>query len=385
MADYYERLDLPRDASPEQVKKAYRKVALKYHPDRNEGSKEAEARFKEVTEAYEVLRDPEKRRQYDRYGAEGLRGRRGMGGGEFDFADALNVFMRDFGGFGGGGFGGIEDLFGGRRRRSDPVQGKRVQITLPVSLSEVRSGVTKTVQVAVLDPCSDCRGTGVRDGGRPATCPDCRGAGQVRRVERSVFGQLVSVAQCPRCRGAGSVIADECRSCRGEGRTRKTRKVPVRVPPGVSSQNYITLRGEGNAGPRGGPRGDIVVLLDVADDPRFRRDGNDLVTELPITFSQAALGARVAVPTVDGEAEIDVPPGTQNGAVIPVRGEGLPDVQGRGRGDLQVRVAVWVPNRLTPEQKKVVRALRDLEDAPPAKIDAGAPGGLWSRLKEALG
>lgn len=378
MGDYYERLGLSRDAGPEEIKRAYRKVALKYHPDRNEGSKEAEARFKEVTEAYEVLRDPNKRERYDRYGAEGLRGR--AGGAGFDFSDALSVFMRDF-----GGFGGLEDLFGGRRRRNEPVQGKRLQITLPLTLSEVRAGVTKTVQVAVLDLCSSCRGTGVRDGGRPSACPSCRGSGQERRVERSVFGQFVSVGPCSRCRGQGSVITDQCRACHGEGRTRKTRKVRVRVPPGVSTENFITLRGEGNAGPRGGPHGDIVVLLDVKEDPRFRRDGNDLVAELPITFSQAALGARVKVPTVDGEAEIDVPPGTQSGAVIPVRGEGLPDVHGRGHGDLHVQVAVWVPSHLTPEQEKAVRALGDLEDAAPAEIDGNASRGFWSRVKEALG
>lgn len=377
MASYYERLGLSRDASSEEIKKAYRRVALKYHPDRNEGSKEAEARFKEVTEAYEVLRDPNKRERYDRYGVEGLRGR--PGGGGFDFSDALSVFMRDF-----GGFGGLEDLFGGRRR-NEPVQGKRLRISLPLTLSEVRSGVVKTIQVAVLDLCPHCRGSGVQGGGRPSTCPTCRGSGEERRMERSVFGHLMSVAPCSRCRGQGSVITDQCRTCHGEGRTRKTRKVQVRVPPGVSGENYITMRGEGNAGPRGGPRGDIMVLLEVKEDPRFRREGNDLVTELPITFSQAALGARVAVPTVDGEVEIDVPPGTQSGAVIPVRNEGLPDVNGRGHGDLLVQTAVWVPTHLTPEQEKIVRALGDSEDAAPDQIDADAPRGLWSRLKEALG
>lgn len=382
-ASYYERLGLSRDASPEEIKKAYRQVALKYHPDRNDGSKEAEARFKEVTEAYEVLRDPNKRERYDRYGAEGLRGRPGAGG--FDFSDALNVFIRDFGGGFSGSFGGLEDLFGGRRRRNEPVQGKRLQITLPLTLSEVRSGVSKTIQVAVLDLCPHCRGSGVRDGGRPSACPTCRGSGEERRVERSVFGQFVSVGPCSRCRGQGQVITDQCRTCHGEGRTRKTRKVQVRVPPGVSAENFITMRGEGNAGPRGGPRGDIMVLLDVKEDPRFRREGNDLITELPVTFSQAALGARVTVPTVDGEAEIDVPPGTQSGTVIPVRHEGIPDVNGRGHGDLLVQVAVWVPTHLTPEQEKIVRALGDSEDAAPPQIDDDAPRGLWSRLKEALG
>ena len=379
MSDYYDRLGVPRDANGEQIKKAYRKVALKHHPDRNSGSKDAEARFKEATEAYEVLRDPEKRARYDRYGPEGLRGRGGFQGG-FDFSDALNVFMRDF-----GGFGGLEDLFGGGRRPREPARGKALRITIPLTLAEVRAGATKTVNVAALDACPECRGTGARGGARPLRCAACGGAGQVRRAERSVFGQFVSVAPCGRCRGEGSVVADRCGSCHGEGRTRATRKVRVRVPPGVSSENYITLRGEGNVGPRGGPRGDIMALLDVKEDPRFVRDGNDLITEVPVTFAQAVLGARVTVPTVEGEEQVDVQPGMQSGTVVRIRGEGLPDVNGRGRGDLLARMLVWVPDRLTPEQERLIQELRALEDPPPAAVDADGRRGFWDRVKDALG
>jgi len=381
MADYYSRLGVSRDASPEEIKKAYRKVALKYHPDRNEGSKEAEARFKEVTQAYEVLRDPEKRTIYDRHGEAGLRGRGGRSGG-FGFEDALSVFMRDF-----GGFGGLEDLFGGRRRTGQPSRGKSLRITIPLTLAEVRTGVTRTVKVSVLDSCERCRGTGVRGGGQPVRCANCNGAGQEQRVERSVFGQFVSVAPCGQCRGEGTVIADRCRECHGEGRSRTTRRVRVRVPPGVSSENYITLRGEGSVGPRGGPRGDIVVLLDVKEDGRFKRHGNDLMTVVPVTFAQVALGARVAVPALDGDegTQLDVPAGTQSGTVMRMRGRGLPDVNGRGSGDLLVRLAVWTPDRLTPEQESLVEQLRALEDPPPAKADEESRRGFWDRVKDALG
>ena len=380
MADYYELLRVPRDAGQEEIKKAYRKVALEFHPDRNEGSSESEERFKEVTEAYEVLRDPARRARYDRYGREGLRGQPGFGGG-FDFSDALEVFMRDF-----GGFGGFESLFGGRRGGNRPVRGKSLRLKLPLTLADVRSGVSKKVRVAVLESCDSCNGTGVKDGARPLQCPTCHGSGEERRVERSVFGQFVSVAPCRQCRGEGTIISDYCQECNGDGRTRAHRRIQVNVPPGVSSENYITLRGEGNVGPRGGPRGDIVVLLEVAEDQRFTREGVDLVAEVPVTFSQAALGARVRVPTVGGgSAEIEVPAGVQSGEVVRVRSEGLPELNGNRHGDLLVRLAVWVPERLGAEQARLIRELREVEDPAPAKIDHDRRRGFWSRVKEALG
>lgn len=379
MADYYTLLQVPRNADQEEIKKAYRKVALKYHPDRNAGSGEAEERFKEVTEAYEVLRDPAKRARYDRYGKEGLRGPSGFQGG-MDFSDALEVFMRDF-----GGFGGLEGLFGGRRRSNRPARGKSLRLTLPLTLKDVRTGVTRTVRVSVLDSCDSCRGTGVRDGARPRACPNCEGAGEERVVERSVFGRFVSVTPCRRCRGEGTIISEYCQGCRGEGRVRVDRQIEVEVPAGVSSENYITLRGEGNVGPRGGPRGDIVVLLDVAEDPRIRRAGTDLAVEVPITFAQAALGDRVEVPTVEGRTWVEVPAGTQNGDVTRVAGEGVPELHGRRYGDLLVRLAVWVPTRLNAEQRRVIHELREIEDNPPDTVDPEERRGFWSRVKEALG
>lgn len=380
MADYYELLRVARDAGQEDIKKAYRKVALEHHPDRNDGSRESEERFKEVTEAYEVLRDPAKRARYDRYGKEGLRGQGGFGGG-FDFSDALEVFMRDF-----GGFGGFESLFGGRRGGNRPMRGKSLRLKLPLTLRDVRAGVSRKLRVAVLESCDACGGTGVKDGSRPLPCATCQGSGEERRVERSVFGQFVSVAPCRSCRGEGTVITEQCQGCHGEGRARVDRQIQVNVPAGVSSENYITLRGEGNVGPRGGPRGDIIVLLEVAADDRFTRDGIDLIAELPVTFSQAALGADLSVPTVDGgTTEVEVPAGVQSGDVIRVRGEGLPELNGRRNGDLLVRVAVWVPDRLDSEQARLIRKLREVEDPAPGRIDRERQRGFWSRVREALG
>ena len=380
MADYYELLRVPRDAGGEEIKKAYRKVALEYHPDRNAGSAEAEERFKEVTEAYEVLRDPQKRARYDRYGKEGLRGRGGFGGG-FEFSDALEVFMRDF-----GGFGGLESLFGGRRAGASARRGKSLRLRLPLTLREVRTGVSKKVRVAVLESCDSCGGTGAKGGARALPCAACGGSGEERRVERSVFGQFVSVAPCRSCRGEGTATADRCPKCHGEGRIRADRRILVNVPAGVSSDNYLTLRGEGNVGPRGGPRGDIVVLLEVAGDERFTRDGDDLVLEVPLTFGQAALGTRLEVPTVEGgTARVDVPAGVQSGEVIRVKGEGLPELNGHRRGDLLVRLAVWVPDRLSSDQEAVIRKLREVEDSAPERIDDGERRGFWSRVKEVLG
>ena len=378
MSDYYSLLRIPRTASQDEIKKAYRKVALEYHPDRNAGSGEAEERFKEVTEAYEVLRDPDKRARYDRYGKEGIRGPSGFGGG-LDFSDALEVFMRDF-----GGLGGLEGLFGTHRRGPRATRGKSLRLRLPLSLKDVRDGASRKVRVSVLEVCESCSGTGVKDGARPLTCPNCSGAGEERRVERSVFGQFVSVTPCRRCAGEGTIISESCHRCRGDGRVRAEREIQVDIPAGVSSENYITLRGEGNAGPRGGPRGDIVVLLEVMEDDRFVRRGNDLVVEVPLTFSQAALGSRITVPTVDGSSWVDVPAGIQSGEVIRIEDEGVPELNGRGQGDLLVRFAVWVPTRLSTEQESLLRKLRRVEDAPPEKIERGQRRGFWSRVKEAL-
>ena len=381
MADYYEVLGVSKAASTDEIKKAYRKLALKYHPDRNQGSKGTEDRFKQVTEAYEILRDPEKRSIYNQYGEQGLN--RGAGGASgfagFDFSDALEVFMRDFGGFG--------DLFGGRQQRGgsrSAPKGEAIKVRVRVSLPEVATGVVKTLKVAILDTCDRCSGTGSADGAAPALCGTCRGSGEERQAQRTVFGQFISVIPCRTCRGEGRVIKEPCPRCHGDGRARSERPVKVEIPPGVTSENFMTLRGEGNVGLRGGPRGDVMVLIEVEEDPRFVRDGAHLRYDLPITYSQAALGDEAEVPTVDGTVRLTIPKGIQSGEVLRLRGRGLPELHGRGKGDQLVRIVVWTPERLTPEQEEAIRALRELEDPAPEQLDGDSGSSIWSRVKEAF-
>jgi len=383
MADYYETLGIARTADTEEIKKAYRQLALRYHPDRNSGSKEAEERFKEVTEAYEILRDPEKRAAYDRYGEQGLRGRPGPGGyAHFDFSDALEVFMRDF-----GGFSGLEDMFGmggARAQRMASRKGQTVRLRLPLTLHDVAHGAKRKLRVSLLDACETCAGAGAEPGSAPTACSVCGGSGEERHVQRSVFGQFVSVQPCRRCGGEGQVIAKVCGTCRGEGRTRTEREVEVEVPPGVTSENFITLRGRGSVGPRGGPRGDLVVLLEVQEDPRFVREGSDLVHDLPVTFGQAALGAEVDVPTVDGTARVTIPAGMQSGEMLRLRGLGLPHLEGQGQGDQIIRVLVWTPEELTAAQEEALRRLREVESPAPSSVSRKSRKGFWKRVKEAF-
>ena len=375
MSDFYVLLGVSRDATEVEIKKAYRKLAMEYHPDRN-GAPEAEAKFKEITEAYEILRDPQKRAAYDRYGKAGV----GAGGGGFgfhhvDLAEALNIFMRDF-----GGMGGFESIFGGGRARTDARRGQDVRVTVKLTLAEVATGVKRTVRFKAPERCSVCEGTGAKPGTKPTTCATCGGSGEVRRAARSMFGQFVSVSPCPTCGGEGVVVLDQCDVCRGEGRVRADRTVAVEIPAGVSGNNYLTMRGQGASGPRNGPAGDLLVMLDIKDDERFERQGDDLVFDLALSFSQAALGTAVTVPTPYGDQEVQVAAGTQPETVIRLRGRGLPVLGQTAKGDLIVRVHVWTPERLTAEQDRLFRELATLEGEPPKR----SPG-FWSKLKEALG
>ena len=378
MSEFYELLGVSRDASDADIKKAYRKLAMEYHPDRNRAP-DAEARFKEFTEAYEVLRDPQKRAAYDRYGKAGLNGGRGAQGGfhHVDLAEALSIFMRDF-----GGMGGFESMFGGGERRApgDGRRGQDMRVTVRLTLEDVARGAKRAVKLKTLDRCNNCNGTGARKGSKPQRCPTCSGAGEVRREARSVFGQFVSVSPCPTCGGEGEIIKEGCEVCRGDGRVRADRSVTVEIPPGVSSNNYITLRGQGPAGVRGGPAGDLIVMLEVKDDERFERQGDDLLVELPVSFSQAALGAEFRVPTATEETIVSVPAGTQSGTVLRLKGKGLPRLGQGGTGDLHVRVHVWTPDSLTDEQARIFRELATHEGEPPSRS-----GGLWSKIKEVLG
>jgi molecular chaperone DnaJ len=376
MADYFAVLGVSRTASDDEVKAAYRKLAMRWHPDRNNGSKESEEKFKELTEAYDVLRDPQKRAAYERYGEAGLRGG-GMPGGfhHFDLSEALNVFMRDF------GFGGAESMFGGGRQGGGVRTGADVKTTLELSLDEVAIGVERPIALKLLDACDRCDGKGAEPGSRSEVCQSCGGAGEVRRAQRSFFGQFITVAPCPTCKGEGNVIALPCKKCRGDGRMRVDREIRVQVPAGVATGQYMTLRGVGNAGLRGGPRGDIHVVFEVAEDPRFERDGEDLYTEVLATYAQLVFGADINVPAVSGSVVLSVPAGTQSGQVFHLRGRGLPRVNTGGTGDLHVRVQLWTPDRLTEREEELITELGKVQKSVP--VDRGK--GFWSRMRDALG
>jgi len=380
MADYYAVLGVPRGATDEEIKKAYRKLAMTYHPDRNGGSREAEEKFKEITEAYDVLRDGNKRAAYDRYGEAGLRGAAAGGFHHVDLSEALNIFMRDF-----GGFQGFSDLFNaaasGRRGDAGPRSGSDVKVALGLTLAEVATGVEKTITVKLLDPCDRCDGNGAEPGTKAQRCATCGGSGEVRRAQRSFFGQFVSVAPCPTCAGEGTVVSSPCKKCRGEGRVRAEHSIPVKVPAGVSTGQYMTLRGMGNVGPRGGPRGDVLVVFEVEDDPRFERDGEDLYTEVLVTYPQLVLGADVEVPAVTGPVSLRLPVGTQSGQVFNLRGRGLPRVNASGVGDLHVRVQLWTPDRLGEQEEALIRQLAALQHSAPQTRAKG----FWNKMKEVLG
>lgn len=378
MADFYQTLGVQRGAGDEEIKKAYRKLAMACHPDRNSGSKESEEKFKAITEAYDVLRDPNKRAVYDRYGEAGLRG--GAGGfHHVDLSEALNIFMRDL-----GGLGGFSDLFGGGGggggRGSGPRTGADIKLEMPMTLAEVATGVEKTVIVKLLEPCDRCDGRGAEPGSSPITCSTCAGSGEVRRAQRSFFGQVVSVAPCPACAGEGTVIASPCKKCRGEGRTRGEKQVVVRIPAGVATGQYMTMRAVGNVGPRGGPRGDILVVFEVEEDPRFERDGEDLYCEVTVTYPQLALGANVEVPMVSGTVTLQIPAGTQSGQVFNLRGRGLPRINSSSTGDLHVRLQMWTPDAFSGEEETLIRRLGEIQSVPESRTR-----GLWSKLKESLG
>ncbi len=376
MTEFYELLGVARTATEAEIKKAYRKLAMEYHPDRN-SSPDAEARFKEITEAYEVLRDPQKRAAYDRYGKAGVAGggSGGFGYHHVDLSEALEIFMRDF-----GGLGGLESIFGGARAQAESRRGQDIRVTVRLTLTEVASGVKRNVRLKTLDRCEHCAGSGARPGTKPSPCTTCGGSGEVRRAARSMFGQFVSVSPCPTCAGEGMVVLEPCEVCRGDGRVRGERTVAVEIPPGVAANNYLTLRGQGAAGPRNGPNGDLLVMLDIKEDDRFVRQGNDLVYELLLSFSQSALGGEFHVPTPYGEERVRVPAGTQTDTVLRLKGKGLPALGQPGTGDLMIRVHVWTPEKLTEEQERLFRELAKLEGEPPRR----SPG-FWSKLKEALG
>ncbi len=378
--DYYEILGVDRNATPDEIKKAYRKLAVKYHPDKNPGDKEAEAKFKEVAEAYSVLSDPQKRQQYDRFGhaGPGATGTGGFGGFDMDFdlSDALRQFMEQ-----GFGFGDIFGGAGGARRRSSSRRGSDLQVKLKLTLEEIASGVTKKIKVRKKVRCQECNGTGAASYSRATTCPVCHGTGELRQVSHSLFGQMINVTTCHRCGGEGRIIENPCHSCHGEGRVTGTKTIEVNIPAGVSGGNYIPLHGEGNVGMRGGPAGDLIVVIEEVKHDVFERRGDDVIMVLPISFPKAALGTSVEIPTLTGKAKLTIPPGTQSGKILRMRGKGIPHLRGAGIGDQLVQVQVYVPTRLSARDRQLLEELDRSENLQPQKEGHKS---IFERFKDAL-
>lgn len=372
--DYYQVLGVGRSASQDEIKKAYRKLALQYHPDRNPGNKEAEESFKEAAEAYEVLSDAQKRQRYDQFGHEGLRGTDFRG-----FTDVNDIFST-FGDIFGSQFGGsiFDEMFGasprGRSRGGTASAGSDLKIRLRLTLEEIASGVEKKIKIKKWKPCDTCGGSGARGGAQGTTvCPVCNGAGEVRQVSRSVFGQFVNIAACQNCGGEGHVVKEPCRTCSGDGRVQGESTIKVAIPAGVSEGNYIPLRGEGNVGRRGGPAGDIIVVIEEEPHPIFTRNNDDVVLDLFISFPEAALGGEIEVPTLSGRAKLRIEPGTNSGRVLRMRDKGIPRLNSFGRGDQLVRVTVWVPSSLTSTEKNLLKELAGGDNISPGD-GGGDPG-----------
>ena len=358
--DYYDVLGVGRSASADEVKKAYRKLAMKYHPDRNQGDKDAEAKFKEISEAYEVLSDAGKREQYDRFGHDGLKSAFGPGG--FDFARDFThtADLQDILGsiFGGGGGGIFDDFFGGGRRRSrrgGAQRGADLRFDLEIDLEEAAFGSEREITLPLSEECSKCKGSGVAPGARRETCKHCNGQGSV--ISGGGFFQVRQT--CPVCGGEGTIVTQPCRSCKGAGRVKGRKRLTLRIPKGVETGSRLRLGGKGEGGARGGPAGDLYVVLHVRQHDLFDRRDDDLVCTVPVPFEVAALGGEIQVPTIDGYAKLKLGAGTEAGKAFRLRGKGMPNVDGYGRGDLHVRIAPEVPSRLNARQKKALQAFRD--------------------------
>ncbi|MGC1120960.1 MAG: molecular chaperone DnaJ [Candidatus Methanofastidiosia archaeon] len=362
--DHYEVLGVPKSATQEEIKKAYRRLARKYHPDVNPNKAEAEEKFKELSEAYEVLMDSEKRRMYDQYGHEGVKssfGGRGFQWSDFShYSDLEDLFGSFFGGdiFGRGFGDSIFDTFGGRRRGSP--RGADIRVDVEITLEDVATGVEREVRVTRKENCPQCDGTGARSRDGIKVCPECNGTGQIQNVSQHAFIRTVSITTCSKCRGRGRIVENPCEKCKGSGLVMRAKKISVRIPPGVESGTRFRMNGEGDMG-RGG-RGDLFVDVHVKPHPLLERRGNNLYCELPISFAQAALGTKVQIPTLSSSAEITIPPGTQSESVFRLRGQGLPSLNYGGKGNLHCRVRIKVPDKLTPEQKKLIEQLAETFD-----------------------
>ncbi|PID61400.1 MAG: molecular chaperone DnaJ [Ignavibacteriae bacterium] len=358
--DYYEVLGVSKNATKDEIKKAYRKLAIKYHPDKNPDDKSAEEKFKEAAEAYEVLSNDDKKARYDRFGHSGMRG-----GQDFHQYQNVNDIFSHFSDIFGGGFGGssiFDDLFSGGRtsggtRRQTGTPGSDLKVTLKLTLEEIAGGTSKTIKIKKYSKCSDCSGTGANSSSGFKTCSVCNGSGEVREVSKSIFGQFVNISVCNNCNGAGKIISDPCKTCSGDGRVHSDSKVKINVPAGVTNNSYMTLRGEGNSGKNGGPSGDIIVIFQEVEHPYFERDGDDLIYDLFLTYPEIVLGTSVEIPTINGRANLKIEHGTQPGKFLKMRGKGIQHLNQHGSGDQLVRINVNVPKKVNSKEKELLREL----------------------------
>lgn len=377
--DYYEILDIPRTATPDEIKKAYRKMALKYHPDKNPDDPSAEGKFKEAAEAYEILSDAEKKQRYDRYGHDGVKG---MPGGGFNMS--MDDIFSHFGDIFGDAFGGaFSDQFGfgtRSRTRHRVNRGSNLRVKVKLTLEEISTGVEKKIKVNKYVSCDQCNGSGAEKGTAVNTCPTCHGQGQVRRVTSTFLGQMQTTSTCPHCDGEGTVIATKCNKCFGNGIVKGEEVITVRIPAGVADGMQLSMSGKGNAAARGGMPGDLLILVEEHEHELFTRDGNNLVYEHFISIPDAALGASVDIPTIDAKARIKIEPGTQSGKILRLKGKGLPDINGYNRGDLLINLTVWTPRTLSREENQIMEKLRESENfrPNPSKKDKG----FFDRMKD---
>ncbi len=379
--DYYEILGVARSADVTEIKKAYRKLAIKYHPDKNPGDKEAEEKFKEAAEAYEVLSDANKRARYDRYGHAGVSGN---GGGGFSGGMTMEDIFSQFGDIFGGSGSPFDEFFRSSRsgggRRSTGQRGSNLRIKVKLTLEEIAKGVTKKIKVKKQVPCSECRGSGAKDNSSRQTCSTCRGSGYVRQIRNTFLGQMQTTTTCPTCQGSGEVITAHCSSCRGTGQVVGEEIIEIDIPAGVAEGMQLSMSGRGNSGRNGGPSGDLLINIEEIPHEHLQRDGNNLIYELYLNFADAALGTSIEVPTIDGNVKVKIPAGTQAGKIFRLKNKGLPSLQGYGQGDQLIHVNVWTPKKLNAEEKALLEKLRHMPNFRPEP--GKSERGFFDKMKD---